>query len=180
MISLIIATPDSGKSKLAEDLALEQAAGGRHYYIATMLPFGEEGQKRIEKHRAMRKGKGFITLEWPDKLDERLEEIEDWAESTVLLECMSNLIGNELYSEQNVGLSDAFLTERIVESVRLLGEKAANLIIVSNVFPTEDEGYDEETVRYVKLVAMVNDRLKALADLEFSRLNGEWIRYEYH
>ena len=41
---LIIGYPDSGKSKLAEDMVLEMSAPGERVYIATMIPFGEEGR----------------------------------------------------------------------------------------------------------------------------------------
>ncbi len=43
MVDLIIGTPDSGKSKRAEDLALKLSGDGKRIYLATMDPFGEEG-----------------------------------------------------------------------------------------------------------------------------------------
>ena len=35
------------------------------YYIATMEVFGEEGRKKVERHKKLRQGKGFITIESP-------------------------------------------------------------------------------------------------------------------
>ena len=32
-------------------------------YIATMYPFDEESRKRVQRHRKMRQGKGFETVE---------------------------------------------------------------------------------------------------------------------
>ena len=44
MVVLIIGIPDSGKSKMAEKWAVRLSNGGRKFYIATMIPFGEDGQ----------------------------------------------------------------------------------------------------------------------------------------
>ena len=33
------------------------------YYIATMVPYGKETEQKILRHRQMRNGKGFETLE---------------------------------------------------------------------------------------------------------------------
>lgn len=178
MITLIVGTPDSGKSLLAESICEEQALTTRKYYIATMIPFGDEGKKRVEKHRSMREGKGFVTLEWPDNIEKRLEGNKDLAGQTVLLECMSNLVGNELYSEDNMGVQDAFLIQKIISAVKKLEKKVAKLIIVTNEFPIEDEQYDEETKRYVRLTADINKELIALAHTCYIHQNGEWKQYE--
>ncbi len=55
----------------------------------------------------MQGGKGFRTLEWYTGLSECIEKefsgqegAERLSESAILLECMSNLVANELYMEQ--------------------------------------------------------------------------------
>ena len=53
----------SGKSEYAENLAVRLAKGQALYYVAAMQPCGEEGQERIRRHRALRAGKGFETIE---------------------------------------------------------------------------------------------------------------------
>ena len=61
MMTLVTGGSGSGKSEYAERLA---AAGGTpRIYVATMIPWDDEGRRRIEKHRAMRAGKGFETVE---------------------------------------------------------------------------------------------------------------------
>lgn len=57
MLILVLGGSGSGKSAFAE--ALTMSFGGTRAYIATMEPFGEEGRRRIERHRLMRKDKGF-------------------------------------------------------------------------------------------------------------------------
>ena len=65
MTVLIIGHPDSGKSELAERMVTEISAPGERIYLATMIPYGEDGAARVEKHRKMREGKGFTTIEAP-------------------------------------------------------------------------------------------------------------------
>ena len=62
----------SGKSEYAEKRTIEAAEkrGLKPYYLATMKAYGEEEEKKIEKHRKMREGKGFITVEQAENICE--------------------------------------------------------------------------------------------------------------
>ena len=60
-VTLVIGAAASGKSAYAESLCLGH--DGPRVYLATMELFGEEGARRIARHRALREGKGFSTLE---------------------------------------------------------------------------------------------------------------------
>ena len=50
MICMVLGTPDSGKSKRAEDITCKLSGDGKRYYIATMIPFGKEGQEHPKGH----------------------------------------------------------------------------------------------------------------------------------
>ena len=176
MIILVKGTPDSGKSKLAEELTCQMAGQTKKYYIATMVPYGEEGKKRVEKHRKLREGKGFETLELPI-LRGRLSEVEDKS-STCLLECTSNLVGNEMFLEENSGLGDEELKALILESMYELGKKVTNLIIVTNEFEKENPEYDQSTRRYIHMTDLVNEELKEYADVVYEHVKGEWKKYD--
>lgn len=176
MITLVLGSVDSGKSKLAEDICMSHKDMDK-VYIATMIPFGDEGLKRVEKHRKLRSGKGFRTLEWPLSIEERLDK-EDFSQSVVLLECMSNLVGNELYSGNNKDLIDMELAQKIIEEVKMLDLKSKELVVVSNSFPLEDSGYDEETKRYVRLIDMVNEKLLKISKVYHRIEDGKWVRHE--
>ena len=58
MITLIMGGSGSGKSAYAEDYALAQAGESSKYYIATMQIYDAEGQRKVERHRKLRAGKG--------------------------------------------------------------------------------------------------------------------------
>ena len=62
----------SGKSSLAQELASALAAGGPHYYVATMVPRDDEDRRRISRHIEDRAGMGFGTIECPCRLTERI------------------------------------------------------------------------------------------------------------
>ena len=94
MMILVTGGSGSGKSAFAED-CIVSFGNARRIYIATMYPFDEESKKRVKRHQAMRQGKGFDTLECYTGLA-RAAIPEG---STVLLECMSNLVTNEIFSE---------------------------------------------------------------------------------
>ena len=94
MFFVVTGGSGSGKSAFAEKLTASLGEG-RRIYIATMMCFDEEGKKRISRHRAMRADKHFETLERYTDLC-GLEVPED---SILLLECMSNLVANEMFDE---------------------------------------------------------------------------------
>lgn len=149
MITFIIGPNDSGKSSYAESL-IEQGTN-RRYYIATMIPYGSEGKARVKKHIKMREHLNMITIEDPYFI--RADEIED--SSDVLLEDLSNLIANRMFGDGNVDL--------IIDELKALAKKVSNLIIVS-IGGIMAEGYDEETIRYIKALNSINHSIETIAD----------------
>lgn len=64
MTELVIGGNGSGKSAYAEKEVL--AAGcGRVYYLATMRVLDEEMERKVARHRRMRAGRGWLTIEQP-------------------------------------------------------------------------------------------------------------------
>lgn len=165
MTVLIIGYPESGKSVLAEHMVMENSAPEERIYLATMIPYGEDGEERVARHRRMREGKGFITVEAPFDLCESLEEFADkesidLSGMTVLLECVSNLAANELFER---GAERNETIEKVCSDISSLAGKVRNLIIVTNHFE-EEECFDEETLAYAGTLDRINERLSRLAD----------------
>ena len=122
MLTLVTGGSGSGKSAFAEDKVLSFGDAQR-IYIATMHPFDDESYKRIERHRKMRAGKGFETVECYTGL----KNVVLPAGCVVLLECMSNLVANEMFEEQ--GAHEQTVTE-ITAGVENLLQQAAHVVIV--------------------------------------------------
>lgn len=153
---LITGGSGSGKSAFAEDLAVQ--AGKKRLYLATMEPFGEEGRERVRKHRKMRAGKGFETLEWYRDLD-RLEL--EGNDRVILLECMTNLVANELFEG---GGTDEEICSRVEKGIRHLQNHCQDLMIVTSQFVSDGLDYEPETLRYIRLLGRVNRLLAEAAD----------------
>lgn len=58
-----------------------------------------ESEKRVARHREMRREKRFETLECPLRLD----ELDVPERGVILLEDMGNLVANELYDSEGAG-----------------------------------------------------------------------------
>ncbi len=94
MIHLVTGGSGSGKSEYGEGLILDIPDGER-FYIATMESSGREAERRIARHRKLREGKGFFTIERPRDLGGLILPGE--GRKNVLLECVSNLAANEMF-----------------------------------------------------------------------------------
>lgn len=167
MLHIVYGGSASGKSSYAESFAMSLQGEGRLLYIATMYPYkwntteiDPETMQRIERHRAMRADKGFDTVE----CYRHVEHIVAKRQDVLLLECMSNLLANEMYLEpdSNAGSDMAEtmspVSNKIVQALIDLSTRVQELVIVTNdVF--SDGGsltYDESTREYVKNLAEIN------------------------
>lgn len=144
-IQLILGANDSGKSLYAEQLAV--SSGEKRIYIATMMPQGEENYRRIEKHIAQRSGKNFATLEIPTDLN----TADIPADSVVLLEDVSNLLGNEIFTKGNCA-------EKVYKDIVSLANRCQTLIAVS-ISGLCADSFDGETANYINQLNMLNQRL---------------------
>ena len=77
MLVVVTGGSGSGKSAFAEETILSLGEA-RRIYIATMQAFDEESHRRIRRHRHMRAGKGFETIERYTELDELLIPRTAW------------------------------------------------------------------------------------------------------
>ncbi len=184
MLILITGGSGSGKSAYAEDYITKISKKCRKYYIATMQVFDREGQEKIKRHRSMRSGKGFQTVEQPLIIEKALEKMEPnlteikpkiggtesnletvqaSRERTALLECMSNLVANEMFSEKNMKDSNTVM-ENIIQGVEQLNQGVKHLVIVTNNVFEDGITYDETTMEYIRAMGGINEKLAAMAD----------------
>ena len=189
---VIIDKQNGGKSLKAEGLAV--SCGKPLYYLATMKVMDEDGRRRVEKHRKQREGKGFVTIECeydirriPDVIrdlvtgqakdhglpDEEKCTKEQRIKATVLLECVANLVGNELFdnpdrpwSADPMKVDKEEFARTIIDDIRYLKDRVANLIIVSSEYETDDT-MDNTTRLYLSLLDMINQRIQVMSESEY-------------
>ena len=162
MLELVTGGSGSGKSAYAESRICEWNRQGPNplFYIATMYPYGEETEKKIERHRILRKGKGFETLEWYTGLKQHLED-GSLQGADVLLECMSNLVANEMYMESGAG---CHADQTILEGIQELNQQCANLVIVTNEVFSESVPDSPEMKEYKRILGKINREIATMAD----------------
>lgn len=174
MITLIYGGSSSGKSSYAEDYVCKLNFKNR-YYLATMVAYDEESKERVKRHRDLRAGKDFVTLEHSIDITEAIPEIltvdsGDFStdsslpqEDIILLECMSNLVANEMFRDGQVFSSD-YCISKIIDDLKELHEKVSNIVIVTNNVFEDSTEYDEGTKDYLRALGKINQSISAMAD----------------
>lgn len=161
MITLITGGSGSGKSAYAEDYIGSLGEASTIYYIATMQVRDGESEERVRRHRRMRAGRGFVTIEQPKDLKQAAEQIE--AGGCALLECMSNLAANEMF-DSCCRKTEKEVATAILEGIRTLHKKLRHLVIVTNTIFEDGAIYEEATMSYLRAVGEINRETAAMAD----------------
>lgn len=182
MLTVITGGSGSGKSAYAEDYISEIASQYdicNKYYIATMKVYDSEGQKMIERHKNLRQGKNFITVEQPNDIGTILEALEKIQnvyltkqntnnKNIALLECMSNLVANEMFTLDENGDSNINppqnVCNKIISEVKIINDYLDDLVIVTNNVFEDGILYDDTTMEYIKALGVINQQLAMIAD----------------
>ena len=162
MMTLVIGGSGSGKSEFAENYCMKLAKDQQKYYIATMQVYDEEGHRKVLRHQMLRAGKGFLTIEQPVDVERAFEKM-NVGERAALLECMSNLVANEMFTNMKPVAEDD-VVEKIVTAVREIKEQLSHLVIVSNNVFEDGKSYDSMTMAYIRAMGRINERLAGMAD----------------
>ncbi|MDR0137514.1 bifunctional adenosylcobinamide kinase/adenosylcobinamide-phosphate guanylyltransferase [Metabacillus idriensis] len=138
MITFISGGARSGKSSLAERMALDAAKGEKPCYIATAAKdTGEEMAERIALHKRDR-GDAWVTIEEPYFIDQTLKHRPNKA--VILIDCLTVWTSNLMFSEN---LSSNEIVKRLEKTLSIARKKEFNLFIVSNDvnegFPIQDK-----------------------------------------
>ncbi len=156
MIILVSGGSSSGKSAFAEKLCLEFNSK-KLYYIATMEPYGKEAKKRIERHIKQREGKGFITIEQFTNI----KEIWLPKGSTAILESVSTLLANEMFSSKGSGKK---ADVAVLSGINKLCKTCENTVIVTDNIFEDGIFYLPKTMEYIKALGDINYQIASLAD----------------
>ena len=159
MLMVLTGGAATGKSAHAERILCERVPEGERIYVATMQPFGEVAERRIQRHHALRASRGFRTYErYTDLCGLDLPR----QYGGILLECMSNLVANECFSPEGAGFEQA--EEVILRGIGHLADQCELLVVVTNEIFSDGERYTAETERYIEIISHINRCLAEMAD----------------
>jgi adenosylcobinamide kinase / adenosylcobinamide-phosphate guanylyltransferase len=164
----------SGKSQFAEKLAIdisgltqEDGAGETPYqlhYIAAGQASDEEMKTRILRHQTDRhlSGLNWITWEQPTGLTE-LSDVFGKGD-VVLLDCLTTLLNNEFFKEENLWKNILFQEEimaEILEVIQKITNSCHALIVVSNEVFYDTSGDQELIYTYKKILGKLHQKVVA-------------------
>lgn len=159
MLVFVYGGAASGKSEYAEAVAVTLAGSSLPlFYTATLDPADAECIEKINRHRALRKGKHFVTLECPRGLSRlRLPGC-----GVVLLECLSTLTANELFS----GTGDPTqVSAWILRGIDHMLAASKHVVVVSNALFADGREYDPFTRQYLQTLGSLHQQLAQRAGL---------------
>lgn len=150
---LIIGGSKSGKSQIGEEIALNLNKD-KVIYVATMKPYDEEDKKRIQLHIKNREGLNFITIEKQSNLQDIVSEIS--SEDTILIDSITSLLTNEMFLGDKMIMNPS---SNVLAGIKKIGDKARNIVIVSDYIFNDAMVYDEITENFKRQLAVINKEL---------------------
>ena len=166
----------NGKSTLAQNLAVSLAQGGKHYYIATMIPVDDEDRERIRRHVADREGLGFETVECGRHILSCLETADP--DGTFLLDSVTALLMNELFPAEKNYEMDLQSAARCLEELTAFARAVRNAVIVSDYLYSDAIRYDESTEVYRRCLADIDRALAGVCDTVVEVSAGQIILHK--
>lgn len=170
MLVFIAGGAKSGKSHYAQDVAVRLSGGGKHYYIATMIPVDAEDNRRIEAHLADRAGLDFETVEAPTNLPACLGRVDK--DAAFLLDSTTALFMNEYYPDHDTWKPDRSAAERTARDILRFAGQVKHLVVVSDNIYADAYIYDESTEDYRRGLAHIDKEIARHADTVIEMVFG--------
>lgn len=188
MLHIVYGGSASGKSLYAESLAMSLQGDGRLLYIATMYPYkwntteiDPETMQRIERHRAMRADKGFDTVECYRHVEHLVAKRQD----VLLLECMSNLLANEMYLESDAADGRQLAMDAEAQSMAHVekagtdGNAGSDMEDAQTLSPVSErivQALVDLSARVQELVIVTNDVFSDGGSLTYDESTREYVK----
>ena len=176
MFIFISGSSGSGKSLYAEQRLIELSdlnLNSERIYLATSRIYDDEMKSRVLRHKIMRSGKNFITIEKSCNLSE-ININRNWC---ILLEDLASWTANEMFQDSEVKNSE-FVSMKVYRELVNILERSGNLVLVSCEIFSDCIKYDELTENYIKTLAGLHVKLAALANEVIEVNAGLIIRYK--
>ena len=161
-----------GKSRLAQDLTVALSKGGKHYYVATLIPSGSEDDDRIKKHLADREGMGFETVECFRNIMDCLKTADK--NGVFLVDSVTSLIQNSLFPVEKNYEMDIEAANRCADELVAFAHTVRHAVFVSDYIYSDAEWYSESTEMYRKCLADIDRRLAKVCDTVVEASAGQF------
>lgn len=163
-IILVIGGQRSGKSELAERLALD--ASPTPTYIATCQPRDEELERRVAIHKARREGQGWITVE-----AETLAEAAPVVDGSILIDSATMLASNAFFA---AGEDDRRALETVLADFDRFTERSFNSVIVVVSDEIGLGGVSENAMmrRFADLMGLFNRHIAEMSEKVYLTVAG--------
>ena len=154
----------SGKSSLAQRLAVQLAGSGKRYYVATMIPTDAVDRRRIELHIEDRDGLGFETLECPRNISSSREFAESDKQAVFLFDSVTAYLQNALFPAEKNYEPDFAAAEKCAEELLDVAAQVKHIIFVSDYIYSDAYGFEDFTETYRRGLAHIDRALAKACD----------------
>lgn len=162
-----------GKSSLAQKITVAFSEGGKRYYVATMLPSGEEDDARIRRHIADRAGLGFETVECSKNVMDCLQTADK--NGAFLVDSVTSLLQNALFPAEKNYVLDLDAADRCAGELIAFAKTVRHAVFVSDYIYSDAERYSESTEQYRKCLADIDRHLAQVCDTVIEVSAGQAI-----
>lgn len=169
-ITLITGGCRSGKSRHAQGLA--EQAGRRRLFVATAPVLDAEMGERVEKHRKMRQGRGWETVEEEIDLSGCLRRAD--AFDVVLCDCLTLWVNNLLFAADQSGtrIDEDHIAKLSREVCVVSRNIPARVFFVTNEVGMGIVPENDLSRLYRDLVGRCNQEMAAAADSVVLMVSG--------
>lgn len=173
-ITLITGGCRSGKSRHAQELA--EQAGGRRLFIATAPILDEEMRERVERHREMRRGRGWEIVEEQIDLTGCLRRAA--AFDVVLCDCLTLWVNNLLFvaDKSKTVIDEDHITKLSRDVCDAARSIPARVFFVTNEVGMGIVPENDLSRLYRDLVGRCNQEIAAAAESVALMVSGIQIR----
>lgn len=161
MMVFVTGGSGSGKSAFAEGLIANSSHETR-CYIATMEVWDAEGRERVNRHRAMRQGKGFTTFEYPT-----VTALNEQMQGAVLVEDLTNLLMNQWF-----GVDKSTAVAQVTQWLQVLENRCELLVIVGNDLTSDGTDYDQDMTAFLQALGCLTCELAQKSDAVYQVVAG--------